>query len=274
VDVGAKLKELVTPGNGEVQLFVGQNHGKPSMSKIDLSPAAKMAYAIREGDVSLVRAILKSGFDLEQEVDGAIGCAALSLAGQYHMDEILAVLIERGASLDAVDREGNTALHHAARDSSREVFEMLLRAGASTNVHSEAAKTPLHLALALGSLSGCGPEALARVRLLLKAGADPDYVPALADTEALSTYLTPLQAAFKRHHVESAIELASVARSSPDQMTANGVTLEQLARGSDALMALLRSMRATHGIDNTFVRSEAEEGLRPAVRANAGPVPL
>jgi ankyrin repeat protein len=83
------------------------------------------------------------------------------------MDEAAALLVERGAELDALGRGWmtGTALHSAVSRLQSDVVRILLEAGANPNVRQSAGWTPLHAAAMNGDL--------ANVELLLHAGADP-----------------------------------------------------------------------------------------------------
>jgi ankyrin repeat protein len=58
------------------------------------------------------------------------------------------LLLDAGANIEAVDREGNTPLHEAAAVGSRRAVELLLARGARRQVKNRAGKTPLSLARA------------------------------------------------------------------------------------------------------------------------------
>jgi ankyrin repeat protein len=244
------------------------------MPTLDTSAEKKMKECILDGDIEGVRALLDAGYDLETRFEGGSGCAALSLAAQYHLVELVELFLARGARVDARDDTGHTALHHVTRDGSRAAMEALLAAGADPNAVSAVGRTPLHLALALGSFNGCKLEGDDRLKLLLVAGADPDYEAICSDPEMQEIYLTPLQAAFKRRNVEAAHMLADYAKSSPDQLSANGRSLAALSKQDARLEALRESMRAVYEVEDALGQLPANESAPArAVRA-PGPSPL
>jgi len=63
-----------------------------------------------------------------------------------HSVEKLIEAIAQGADVDALDREGRTALFYAARDGDLEVAEELIRHGANVNARDKNESTPLHFA--------------------------------------------------------------------------------------------------------------------------------
>jgi ankyrin repeat protein len=67
---------------------------------------------------------------------------AVSTFGQkYLVQEVL----EKGALIDWQDLYGNSALHHAARGSKKNLIKLLLEHGANTSLKNEEGKTPLDI---------------------------------------------------------------------------------------------------------------------------------
>lgn len=59
--------------------------------------------------------------------------------------EVLAAL-SKGASVDALDREGRTALFYAVRDGSDEIIKILIEGGSDVNLKDHNLEAPLHFA--------------------------------------------------------------------------------------------------------------------------------
>ena len=78
----------------------------------------------------------------------------------------LRALLERGASVDAAEGDGTTALHWASYRDDVECVDLLLRAGANVNAANDLGATPLWTA----SLNGSA----AMIGRLLQAGANPN----------------------------------------------------------------------------------------------------
>jgi len=96
-----------------------------------------------------------------------VGLTPLMWAAMLNPDtEVMAVLINAGADVNAKNNNGFTALMLAAGNSSPEGIRALAKAGADVNASANNGKTPLMLAAMLNP----NPEA---VMVLLKLGADP-----------------------------------------------------------------------------------------------------
>jgi ankyrin repeat protein len=72
----------------------------------------------------------------------------------------------RKAKVNATDKEGNTALHHASRFGYLDIVEVLLAHGANVNSSNFKLNTPLHMVAHNGSLEV--------TKMLLEKGADID----------------------------------------------------------------------------------------------------
>jgi ankyrin repeat protein len=114
------------------------------------APDAPLADAAMRGDVEQVRALLKSG----AEVNAAQGdgMTALHWAAELGSVPMAEMLIAAGARLEALTRLGGfTPLHLAAEAGRAEVAGKLLEAGANVRAATTTGTTALHLAAGAGS---------------------------------------------------------------------------------------------------------------------------
>jgi len=119
--------------------------------------------AIVEGHagVPLMTLLLDSGGD--PNVRGALGRTLVHTAVWHGGPELVELLIQRGAHVNAVDEVGETPLH-LATGISLAMVKSLLAAGAHVNVANEHGATPLHAAAKV--------DALETAELLLDSGAN------------------------------------------------------------------------------------------------------
>lgn len=122
--------------------------------------ATPLRQAALAGDLPEVRRLLDSGADPNAPDVGS----PLYFAAQRGHTDVVTLLVERGADVNAVTRFG-TALQIAARGNRTSIVELLLRNGADPNLPGgEYRNTPLHEAAAHGAAEAA--------LLLLKNGAD------------------------------------------------------------------------------------------------------
>jgi len=101
------------------------------------------------GNLPAAQALLKAGADLECVGDDQ-ATPLMRAAANNHTD-VVAVLIESGAQIDAHTPAGETALTLASNSGSLAAVELLLSRGAELE-HREVARTPLMVAAASGHL--------------------------------------------------------------------------------------------------------------------------
>ncbi len=124
--------------------------------------------ALEAGDVTAAQFLLASGRDGKVE---EICCTPLSVLGQVRT---VRELLADGASVDAPDANGQSALFSAAATGRDDIVELLLKRGANVRLVDRLGRTPLHWAAISGS------EEIAAA--LIARGADPDAVDARGET--------------------------------------------------------------------------------------------
>ena len=98
--------------------------------------------ALRSGDVRKIRDAFESGASANAR--DASGNSALMLAAVYGDSSCLRLLLDRGADVNAANRVGATALMRAAQDDDK--LRLLVERGAKVNARSALGNTPLMLA--------------------------------------------------------------------------------------------------------------------------------
>jgi len=99
-----------------------------------------------QGNAATVTLLLNKGADIEK-VKTSLGDHPLHVAVDYNQPEVVALLLARGAKVDAREASGRTPLHVAAGKDNVEIAKLLLESGADVNATFRAAKvTALHVA--------------------------------------------------------------------------------------------------------------------------------
>lgn len=124
-----------------------------------------LVMAVNASNLTGARGLLDRGADPNARSFDGNEVPVLMIAAMRSNPELVELLLDRGAKVDASAREGDTALIEAAGTGNVPVIELLLKHGANVNAVDDAGVTPL-----LNTASRCRPEAL---RLLLRHGADP-----------------------------------------------------------------------------------------------------
>jgi ankyrin repeat protein len=132
--------------------------------------AKPMYFAARHGNVPAVRALLKSGVDIDEEVlEGDF--TALQTAVAWQSPEVVKLLIDAGADVDKCNVDtGTPPLHLAAENGNTTIAMLLIKAGAEVNLAEPLhGKTPLWFAVA--------EHHMPIVSMLVLSGADVDIAP-------------------------------------------------------------------------------------------------
>jgi ankyrin repeat protein len=117
---------------------------------------AALSESTRKGHKKLLEHMLNTGCDinaylgdLQKDEDRL---TLLHLAILNNQDDVVSLLIERGADINIPSSNSYTALHFAAQVDNVEIITLLLNKGMSVNVTGRRYDTPLHSAAQCGSL--------------------------------------------------------------------------------------------------------------------------
>lgn len=100
-------------------------------------------------DEAIVPLLIKSRFDMDVQ-NTVTGNTALHLAVELKRPRILAFLLEKGASMNVLSRDGLTALQLACKLDNCEAVSLLLERGAQLETRSSHGTTALQLAASMG----------------------------------------------------------------------------------------------------------------------------
>ncbi|XP_061313719.1 M-phase phosphoprotein 8 isoform X1 [Pezoporus flaviventris] len=120
--------------------------------------------AVKSGDYMTVKMALSSNeeYNLDQEDPSGMTLVMLAAAGGH--DDLLRVLIRKGAKVNGRQKNGTTALIHAAEKNYLTTVAILLEAGAFVNMKQSSGETALMKACKRGNSD--------IVRLMIESGAD------------------------------------------------------------------------------------------------------
>ncbi|XP_037232431.1 M-phase phosphoprotein 8 [Falco rusticolus] len=120
--------------------------------------------AVKSGDYMTVKMALssKEEYNLDQEDSSGMTLVMLAAAGGH--DDLLRVLIRKGAKVNGRQKNGTTALIHAAEKNFLTTVAILLEAGAYVNMQQSSGETALMKACKRGNSD--------IVRLMIESGAD------------------------------------------------------------------------------------------------------
>lgn len=136
------LYHAVTQGHGDVAITLLKHKANPNLSPDSKGP---LYHAVAAGNAPLVELMLREG----ATADNAEHPSLLVAAALGHT-KIAEMLLEKKANVNAVNEEGDTALHVAAAKGHQYVAKLLLRKEASTALRNTFGETALERAIAGG----------------------------------------------------------------------------------------------------------------------------
>ncbi|KAM5147121.1 M-phase phosphoprotein 8 isoform 1-T1 [Callospermophilus lateralis] len=149
-----KLEDFQKHLDGEDETFV----------TTDTIPSNLLRDAVKNGDYITVKVALNSNEDYNLDQEDSSGMTLVMLAAAGGQDDLLRLLITKGAKVNGRQKNGTTALIHAAEKNFLTTVAILLEAGAFVNVQQSNGETALMKACKRGNSD--------IVRLVIECGAD------------------------------------------------------------------------------------------------------
>ena len=166
---GAQINICDAAALGQIDRMAAMLQADPSLLRTTVQGLTPLQHAARAGQDETVQLLLAKGAAIEAEHAGR---TALFLAVEHNRPSVVATLLAHQANPNA--REGSygwTPLHPAARAGHLEVVKLLLQAKADVNAADRAGETPLHKALVAGLFVKVTDQQMEIIRLLLANGA-------------------------------------------------------------------------------------------------------
>jgi ankyrin repeat protein len=151
-----------TSKDGNTALHIAAEHGHRKLIKTLLNRRINSRTANLQGatalqlavgtasDEATVPLLIKSRFDMDVQ-NVVTGNTALHLAVELKRPRIILFLIEKGANLNILNREGLTPLQLACKIDNCEAVSLLLERGAKLETRSSSNNTALHIAASEGN---------------------------------------------------------------------------------------------------------------------------
>jgi len=127
----------VDAGQTSAAFFLRQNGAVPPLS--GPASAELLISAARRADRELLKLVVEAGADVNARSDS--GTTALMTAAATGCLDCIAYLVERGANVNDRDNTGNTALHIAALNRKREAVKKLTASGADPYIVNNAGES-------------------------------------------------------------------------------------------------------------------------------------
>ncbi|KAK4525089.1 hypothetical protein GAYE_SCF08G2994 [Galdieria yellowstonensis] len=108
-------------------------------------PVLDLCYFTAIGDISSVRYLLEKDSSVSVDQRDPCGLTPLMYAADRGYANLVALLIEHGASINAVDSEGQTALHYACICEYPDIISQLLKAGADKYLKDIRGQSPWNI---------------------------------------------------------------------------------------------------------------------------------
>ena len=148
------LNTAIETGDMELTKFLITNGA--NVNSLMQDGVSLIVYAISQNNMDLLQILIENGANVNNTTGDYWAGSPLITASRLGLDNVVRILLSRNADINAVDMNGNTALHTAALNSQLSVIKLLLEKNPNLDIQNEVGNTALHLAVISGNIDIVG----------------------------------------------------------------------------------------------------------------------
>ena len=148
------LNIAIETGDMELTKFLITNGA--NVNSLMQDGVSLIVYAISQNNMDLLQILIENGANVNNTTGDYWAGSPLITASRLGLDNVVRILLSRNADINAVDMNGNTALHTAALNSQLSVVKLLLEKNPNLDIQNEVGNTALHLAVISGNIDIVG----------------------------------------------------------------------------------------------------------------------
>lgn len=152
------LNIAIESGDMELTKFLITNGA--NVNSLMQDGVSLIGYAIAQNNMDLLQILIENGANVNNTNGNSWTDTPLKTASRLGLDNVVRILLTRNVDINAVDMNGNTALHTAALNSQLSVVKLLLEKNPSLDIQNKVGNTALHLAVISGNIDIVGELAL------------------------------------------------------------------------------------------------------------------
>ncbi|WP_432632612.1 ankyrin repeat domain-containing protein [Brachyspira sp.] len=142
--------------NGDIEATKFLITNKANLNILTSDGISLIGHAISQNNMDLLQILIENGADINYSGEDSQLATPLMTASRLGFDNVVRILLTRNANINAVDINGNTALHTAAGNSQLSVIKLLLEKNPNLDVQNKVGNTALHLAVISGNIDIVG----------------------------------------------------------------------------------------------------------------------
>lgn len=148
------LNIAIESGDMELTKFLITNGA--NVNSLMQDGVSLIGYAIAQNNMDLLQILIENGANVNNTNGDSWADTPLMTASRLGLDNVVRILLTRNADINAVDINGNTALHTAALNSQLSVVKLLLEKNPNLDIQNKVGNTALHLAVISGNIDIVG----------------------------------------------------------------------------------------------------------------------